>query len=186
MGGRAKKGRFLRRYIGLVSITFILALSAVGIGYGAWNDGLETEMTVKTGEFEPEIIITKVECYYFKLIGGRDWYEKNSDNWEAPLSGNNINFKARWAKAHKKYRIHFMVKNEGTIPIKYKLDDYYDNNDRMKVVLNESKPYTQWKTLGKNQSQGNNYIQVETDGVGLFKGMRGTFEVKLKVKQWNL
>ncbi len=177
MGGRVKKGRFLRKYIGLISIAFILALSAVGIGYGAWNDGLQTEVTVKTGTFDPEVEITKVECYR-----GGNWEIKDSDNWYVTSSEDNINFKAKWAKSSKPYKIYFKVKNAGKIPIKYKVDEV-GYCERIDVSLTESKPHNEWKALNQGESESDNYIRVDTDGV--FWG-RGTFNVQLKIKQWNL
>lgn len=178
MGGRVKKGRFLRKYIGLISIAFILALSAVGIGYGAWNDGLQTEVTVKTGDFDLVVEITKVE--YRTAILGRwkthyDWY------MISPSNNDEVNVVLDNTTPEKDYYIYFKVKNEGTIPIHYVLAECISEDDA-EVKWNDSKPRYIPKILNVNDDDEDNYIRVERT----FGHKDGEFKVRLKVKQWNL
>lgn len=194
MGGRVKKSRFLRKYIGLISIAFILALSAVGIGYGAWNDELQMEMTVSTGEFDPVVDKNTVNVQWsIWFLGWTPWADMSSNYVEVNKVGNNICIDVDETISLGdlvRYKVSFTVKNNGTIPIKYVIDEDYleeTNIDIVDVSPIDKGHDDDWIKLSARDDNSNNYNSnnyIVIDKQGAFA--TSTFKVKLKTKQWNM
>ncbi|MCT4593280.1 MAG: CalY family protein [Anaeromicrobium sp.] len=88
------------KYIGLLSVVLIFTLSIIGVGYGVWNDTVEISTKITTGEFD------------MKLIQGNGFIERD---------GKRIEFNPEKIKPGDSVILDYTVRNEGTIPCKYKV-----------------------------------------------------------------
>lgn len=71
MRKRRKQKKLFGR-MSIIYITMIIAVSAMGVGYAAWNDGLSMNVGITTGYIAPQIYIdqSEYEEFDYKLSNG--------------------------------------------------------------------------------------------------------------------
>ncbi|MCG9969324.1 hypothetical protein L9W92_15000 [Pelotomaculum terephthalicicum JT] len=97
------------RSYGIVCIALAIALNTIGVGYAAWQNGLQVEGVVATGYIDPQFTSCAVVENCFP---GRA---------EAMLDGQGKRLILQIYDAYPGYYAHFrfQVANQGTVPVSY-------------------------------------------------------------------
>lgn len=102
-----------RQYIGIICLAMVISLSAVGVGFGAWQEGMQVRGVVATGNIDP--VFSRCVVAGESCSPGRAMVN---------LEGNGKSLGIQVDDAYPGYYVHvrYWVKNEGTVPVSYKTE----------------------------------------------------------------
>lgn len=137
-----RKRKRLLRYKSIVFIVTIVALSSMGVGYGAWDESLNIDISISTGRLDPQFT-----GYEFRIENGEGDICINQ-------TGKNIDIQG-WCTPGATGVITAYVTNRGTIPVK---------SDETGIILpSETRTYTINFEPEYNRNQSIDSLQVNYD-----------------------
>lgn len=120
----------------IIYITMIVALSAMGVGYAAWSDGLSMNVGITTGFIDPQIYLEN------SGNGGLD-YELLNDNMTLYISGQ--------VSQNIKDVVSIEIKDTGSIPTILNSVDELNTTDIVNLQEQNKSGYNRLYSMNKDQ-----------------------------------
>ena len=164
-----RKGKNVR-YIGIICLAMVVLLSAIGVGFGAWQEGVQVQGVVATGDIDP--VFSRCE-----VLGESCSPSLASVNLEGAGNGKKLGIQLHGAYPGYYGRFQYWVKNEGTVPASYRVVAI--NSDAgIKVTLSDPTAVV----IGGGEEQPGE-LTISADNID--EGKTYDFTVDLDFRQWN-
>lgn len=155
-------------YISILCLAMIISLSAVGVGFAAWHEGLDIRGVVSTGEMEP--------VFGSWVIAGESCSPSRADVW---VEGEGKRLAVWVQDAYPGYYLHlrYAVTNLGTIPVQYETE-ISDSSPGLEVQMSAPQGVID---IGESQ-EGELWLVAS----GVEEEREYDFTLLLGFRQWNM
>ena len=159
-----------KQYIGVLCLAMVISLSAVGVGFGAWQEGRQVQGVVATGDIDPVFS----RC---KVVGESSSPGLANVELEGAGNGKRLGIQLQGVRPGYYGHFRYWVKNKGTVPASYRIETI-NSDSAIEVTLSDPTGVV----IGSGEEKvGDLWITVGE----VEENTTYDFTVDLVFKQWN-